>query len=457
MTQIRLSSRQSQAWHYLHDRETTEVLFGGAAGPGKSFFGCIWHIDQRIRYPGTRGLIGRAKLKTLEESTLVTFYDACSAMGLVQGRDYIYNGQRNTIKWANGSKTILKDLQYYPSDPDYTSLGSTEYTDAFIDEATEIRLKAFEIISTRIRYKHQQYNLKPKILLACNPGPGWVKERYVVKNDQKVKLLSYQKFVPSLLTDNPDPAFRELYKLQLERLTNDYDRQRLLFGDWDAVPEPKSPFCRQYNRGLHESRSAVYNPGIPVIVMFDFNLDPFAVNFVHAWEDKAGRHVHVFDEMSIPSGSIPEVCDRIREIYGPSLAGCVVSGDASAKKRDISQRDNSSHYQQIKANLGLAPLQFRVPQHNPTHQNSRQDVNYFLKHFPDFKIHPDACKDTCRDMRTVECDEFDQIIKKNRSDLTQQADHLDCIRYLINTFFKDWIRTHQLWVSRSNVADLQRR
>src|SRR5690606_19670380 len=111
-----LSVKQTKAWDALEDEHTSEVFYGGAAGGGKSLLGCIWHIHRRTKYPGTRGLIGRSKIKSLEESTLVTLFTVLSKMKYVSGRDYKYNAQKNFIAWRNGSKTILKDLFLYPSD-----------------------------------------------------------------------------------------------------------------------------------------------------------------------------------------------------------------------------------------------------------------------------------------------------------------------------------------------------
>lgn len=442
MGEVNLSVKQSEAWHYLYDKQTTEVLFGGAAGPGKTYFGCVWHINQRLAYPKSRGLIGRATIKNLEESTLVTFFQACSDMGLVAGVHYQWNQQKNIINWSNGSRTILKDLQYYPRDPNYISLGSTEYTDAFIDEATEIHLKAFDIVSSRIRYKLDQFGLIPKILITCNPGPGWVKERYVVKDNEKVVLQPYQKFVGALLTDNPNPAFRKLYEQQLSRMTDPYDIQRLLYGDWEAAPEAKNPFCTQYDKNKHESATAVFKEHLNIIISFDFNIDPFAVNFYHMWKDGSGHHIHQFDEMSIKSGSIPKMCELIKQKYGHKIFSCFISGDGTSRKRDISQRDNWSHYQQIQNILGIKPQQFKVTT-NPLHTNSREDVNYLLANFPDLKFNQASCPNTCRDMKSVECDEFGSIKKKQRSDITQQADHLDAFRYFVNSFCRPWIQEHQ--------------
>jgi hypothetical protein len=80
--------------------------------------------------------------------------------------------------------------------------------------------------------------------------------------------------------------------------------------------------------------------------------------------------------------------------------------------------------------------------HNPTHDNSRADVNYALCHFPDFKINPKTCPNLCRDMRNVQCDAFGEILKKDRKDLNQRADFFDTERYGINTFLRKWIDTH---------------
>ena len=97
--------------------------------------------------------MGRAILKSLKESTLLTFFQVCKEFGLKPNVDYRYNAMEGTIKFWNDSSVYLKDLFAYPSDPEFDSLGSTEYTGAFIDEASQITAKAKNIVMSRIRYK----------------------------------------------------------------------------------------------------------------------------------------------------------------------------------------------------------------------------------------------------------------------------------------------------------------
>lgn len=446
ITAIDLSKKQSSTWHYLEDNQTTEVLFGGAAGPGKSYLGCIWHIYRRTTYPDTRGLIGRAQLSTLKQSTLITFFKVAGIMGYKQGKDYHYNAQDHVITWSNKSVTHFKDLAYYPSDPDFLSLGSTEYTDAFIDEAVEITKKAYEIVNSRLRWRISELGLVPKTLLTCNPGPGWVKETFIKDKDgDPVILKPYQKFIPALATDNPDPEFVALYLGQLNKMTSEYDKQRLIFGDWDAAREVTNPFAHQYDPKKHESTQAVFRQGPQLLISIDFNLNPFAVSFAQMWKDAEGEHFHIFDKISISHGSLQKMSEQINAKYKNYLHNCVLTGDSMGSNSQLGQQDNASYYAQLMRGLKLRPNQIIVP-HNPTHALSREECNYVLANFPDFKINPNTCPELCTDMRIVECDMFGEkvsIRKGNRANEAEKADFLDNFRNFVNTFLKQWIYKHQ--------------
>jgi len=223
-------TRQSEALKFLSvDSDVETILYGGAAGGGKTMLGCMWQILRRLKYPGTRSLIGRAKLDTLKKTTMNTFFQVAQQIGLKAGEDFAYNQQSHIIKFSNGSEIILADLFLYPADPQMTDLGGLELTDVFIDEATEITEKAYSIVSSRIRYKLNEFGLKPKILLTCNPSKGWIYNQFYLPYKNQ-NLPAHRAFVQALPGDNihlPDS-----YVTSLTRLP-EADRKRLLEGDWE--------------------------------------------------------------------------------------------------------------------------------------------------------------------------------------------------------------------------------
>ncbi|CAB4153719.1 phage_term_2, phage terminase, large subunit, PBSX family [uncultured Caudovirales phage] len=235
--------RQKEALNHLSiSSPIQQVLYGGGAGGGKTKLGCIWTIQRRLKYAGTRSLIGRSKLDTLKKTTLNTFFETCAEMQLKSGLHYTFNGQANIIKFFNGSEIILKDLFSYPADKNFDSLGSLEITDYFCDEVSEISEKAIAIVHSRCRFKLNEYDLIPKGLLTCNPSKNWIYNEFYLKakNDE---LPEHRAFVQALPTDNP---FLPASYLESLRLLPDYDRKRLLLGNWEYDDDSDKIFSSEH-------------------------------------------------------------------------------------------------------------------------------------------------------------------------------------------------------------------
>jgi hypothetical protein len=235
---IDLTKKQSQAWKLLMDNITNIVLYGGSAGAGKSWLGCLWITTLCLKYNGIRCLIGRTVLTQLKMTTLNTLFETLQSMGLKSNEHYTYNGQSNIITFQNGSEIVLKDLQYQPSDPNFDSLGGLELTAVFVDEAAQISQLAYNILKSRIRFKLNEYKLQPKILMTCNPGQVWLKKEFYLPYVQGT--LSIDKaFVPALPLDNPHlpPSYIEMLKSLPSA-----QRRRLLEGDWNYMEEDDSLF-----------------------------------------------------------------------------------------------------------------------------------------------------------------------------------------------------------------------
>ena len=147
---------------------------------------------------------------------------------------YKYNQQANTITFENGSEILLKDLFAFPADPDFDDLGSLEITDAFIDEASEITVKAKNILKSRIRDQLDENGLIPKLLMTTNPCRNFLYADFYRPFNEGT-LEAHRAFVPALLPDNP--FISKHYRNNL--LESDKETiERLLFGNWMYLDDP---------------------------------------------------------------------------------------------------------------------------------------------------------------------------------------------------------------------------
>tara|TARA_R110002020_G_scaffold224736_1_gene434627 strand:+ start:147 stop:1454 length:1308 start_codon:yes stop_codon:yes gene_type:complete len=318
MTNSLLTTKQGLALKYLTDDTTNTVLYGGAAGGGKSYLGCAYIIWLCTEYDGVRCLIGRSKLDNLKKTTLNTFFEVCEKWSIKANVHYTYNAQTNVINFYNGSQVILKDLFQYPSDRNFDSLGSLELTAAFIDECNQITEKAYQIVSSRIRYKLDEYNLIPKVLLTCNPSKEWVYSKFY-KPSKEGRLPDYLKFIPSLVTDNRHVS--KHYAQQLEKLDH-VSKQRLLFGNWEYDDTDDKLIDYNAILGMFETDHVEAGEKYITADIARYGKDKTVIAY---W---SGLRVEAFKVMDV--NSVTEAADEIRKLqqkYSVALGNIIVDDD----------------------------------------------------------------------------------------------------------------------------------
>lgn len=225
------NSKQIEAVNFWIDSVTDELMYGGGKGGGKSYLGASLIFGDALIYPDTHYFIARKELIDLRKFTIPTVHEVFKNWGLKIDEYLTFNGQDNVFNLKNGSKVYLIACNDVPSDPLFERFGSMQMTRGWIEEGGEVAEDAKANLKLSIgRWKNQEYGLRGKMLITCNPKKGWMKRDFVDLWKQDM-LPKNRQFVTALATDNP-----YLPDEYVETLRNEKDavrRQRLFLGDWD--------------------------------------------------------------------------------------------------------------------------------------------------------------------------------------------------------------------------------
>ena len=210
------------------DATESEVLFGGAAGGGKSYGQMVDSMLFALRYPKSRQLVLRRTFPELEKSLIRT------SLSLFPREIYSFNSSSHTGRFKNGS---IIDFGYCATENDVYQYQSAEYDVIRFDELTHFTEAQYVYLISRVRGA----NSYPKqIKSSTNPGGvghGWVKERFVDAAERGRAFVGRDGmsriFIPALLDDNRflregDPDYKRRLLALPQR-----ERKALLYGDWN--------------------------------------------------------------------------------------------------------------------------------------------------------------------------------------------------------------------------------
>lgn len=232
------SEKQKQAAKAWVDPEVTDIVFGGAKGGGKSYLGACLIFGNALMYPNTRYFIARKELTAIRKHTIPTIHKVFEDWGIQISKYAKFNGQDNTYHCYNGSKVVLVDAKYIPSDPMYERFGSQQYTQGWIEEAGEFENESRKNLAISIgRWENDRYGLGRKLLMTCNPKKNFLyKEFYLPwKNNT---LPSNKVFIQCFADENKKN--QKGYVDQLRANLTDRDRERLLEGNWEYAEDNDS-------------------------------------------------------------------------------------------------------------------------------------------------------------------------------------------------------------------------
>lgn len=395
------------------------LLFGGAAGGGKSYVSLATLITLAKLYPNSRSHVIRESLPTLKRTTIPTFFKLCPKSFIRN-----YHQTDHIVTFTNGST-----LEFFPEnfsqDKNLTRFDGLETNFFLIEEAQEVQKKTFEKCKLRVG-RHIIPNQPPRlILLTCNPSQTWTKKEFHEPAMSGTLKSSYF-YKRALMSDNPD--LPPEYVAAMENL-DDVTRAVFVNGDWNVV-DVERPFAYGFDKFKTVKSKVEIEKSEPIILSFDFNVDPITAIAGQSFKDK----IRVIREFRLRNSDIYNLCSVIRSEFGDRLF--IVTGDASGANRSAMTKGVMNYYTIIREELDLPKSAFKVPTFNPSIKNSRVLLNSILQKHKNLEIDA-SCEYLIHDLQNVEADQHGDIEKSKDSKSTHL---LDCFRYFLWTFHNDFVR-----------------
>jgi hypothetical protein len=219
-----------------HTADVDELLYGGAAGGGKTEMLLAEAIKLLTLVPNSKVLLLRRTFPEIEQEIVPRLL---SRIPRKIGR---YNSSKHVMIFFNNSQLRLGSLE---KDVDvYRYLGA-EYQLILFDELTTMNIMSYRYLKSRVRAAGQvrddmaRFGFRPKMISATNPGGRSHHEVKSMFVDPAPPMTAFAEktgqtrmYIPAKLEDNPH--LDADYRARLESLP-EHLRRALLEGDWDIL------------------------------------------------------------------------------------------------------------------------------------------------------------------------------------------------------------------------------
>lgn len=303
-----------------HKAKADEILYGGAAGGGKSEATIMDALKYGMKYTGSRQIIFRRTFPDLQRSII------SRTLQVYPKEIAKYNSAKHEWTLINGS---IIELAYWDNDSNYMNYQGAEYDVIRWEELTQFEEKWYLYMLSRLR------GSKPfprSVKSTTNPGGvghSWVKKRFIdVGQPEQVHsipitddsgnqihhpitgepVINKVMFIPATIHDNQaliqnDPG----YLIRLMSLS-DQERKQLLEGDWDTFT---GQYFSEFNRGIHVIEPFVIPKHWKRYNTIDYGLDKLASYWIAI--DTKGN-AFVYKELYQSDLIISEAAKRMLEV-----------------------------------------------------------------------------------------------------------------------------------------------
>jgi len=368
------------------EAEESKVALVTGLGGGKTWIGSLWALLKGLRNPGVKGLIFANSYKQLKGATLEKLFEHLELLDL----EWRFNRQDMILVIERRVPVYLRSME------NFNDVRGIEFGWAYGDEVRDLNVDAHNVVVGRLRDKRcdalqLRYTTTPA-------GLNWIYDEFIEKPEEArayihrgldvpVKLRPYLRYkvIQARSTDNPD--LPEEYLEALSTYDPELAKQEV-GGEFVDVGRGRAYY--NFDRRRNVSEAAKYVPELPIALSFDFNASapaPMAAVMGH----ERGREGWVFDEIAIPGGTTPEVCDVFLAKYGKHKGGVKIYGDAMGNHPSTQTGD--SDYKIVKEKLGSMPgFAIRITKKsNPAvvdRLNAQNAVFFNVKKEVRYLVHP---------------------------------------------------------------------
>lgn len=234
---LRIDYQPTDKQAIFHRSNADEVLYGGAAGGGKTAALAMEAVQRCLETPGLQAYLFRRSYRELMDTLVL---QARKFVPQAIGR---FCQSTMSMDFINGSSMKFRHC-FHPADR--FLYAGVEMHALFVDELTHFEKETYDFLKTRLRAENR-LNIRPVVRCASNPGGighSWVKQRFLdigepfEVHEKRIfsPALGYEdkktiQYIPARATDNPHIG--DAYIFELEEKPRAL-RDALLYGRWDA-------------------------------------------------------------------------------------------------------------------------------------------------------------------------------------------------------------------------------
>lgn len=409
--------------------EFRKLHYGGAIRGGKTFVALTANAVLAKNFKGWRSHIIRSDFPALQGTSIPSMEKI-----LAGTFNWKWNREKSNyfVYHQKSDGKIFFRGENFAQDPELYNFLGLETNSITYEQIEEINIKTYEVGNSRVGSWYIDPMPTPLTFTTFNPTQTWIKAK-VFDPWKEGKLIAPDYFQHALPSDN---AFvtEEQWK-QWGNLADRYQRQ-FIEGDWTDFSDKDNLWAFAFDRSKHVPKEIEDQPTLNrnqiCYLSFDFNRNPICCSVIQWYNDE----VKIIETIKLNNSDIYKLCDYIKVHY----SGCtyLVTGDASGKNSQALVRDNLNYYTIIKAQLGLANSQIRIPNANPRLEDNQVLFNSIMSRYK-VRINKTKAAGFIFDCENVKMLSSGAIDKTDRNNPTMQADALDTVRYWFNIFMGDFL------------------